>query len=161
MHYKSLNTKSSQSTFTSLYLVTALHNGYSSTIFSLYVSWYRIFSFRCPLVNTPQLNSRLSTPPLNGLNCTTLTCWTEIGRSNHIASERTHREHRLQHLFHCCVTSPRTCSPSRPIATAVRVAYRNTSSIVSCGHYLATAAVSESPFSNESIRHNIVQPNLT
>jgi hypothetical protein len=33
------HTKSSQSTFTSLYLVTALSNGYSSTMFSLDVSW--------------------------------------------------------------------------------------------------------------------------
>jgi hypothetical protein len=31
--------KSSQSTFTGLYLVTALHNGYSSATFSLDVSW--------------------------------------------------------------------------------------------------------------------------
>jgi hypothetical protein len=42
------------------------------------------------------------------LNCTALTRWTEDGRSSHIASERIHREHRLQHLFYCCVTSQRT-----------------------------------------------------
>jgi hypothetical protein len=34
-----ITTKFSQSTFTSLYLVTALHNGYSSAVFSLDVSW--------------------------------------------------------------------------------------------------------------------------
>jgi hypothetical protein len=34
-----LHTKSSQSTFTSLYLVTALHNCDSSAVFSLDVSW--------------------------------------------------------------------------------------------------------------------------
>jgi hypothetical protein len=38
-HYKSLHTKFSQSTFTSLYLVTALNIGYSSAMFSLDVSW--------------------------------------------------------------------------------------------------------------------------
>jgi hypothetical protein len=42
------------------------------------------------------------------LNCTALTRLTEHGRSSHIASERTHREHRLHHLFYFCVTSPRT-----------------------------------------------------
>jgi hypothetical protein len=42
------------------------------------------------------------------LNRTAFARWTEHGRSSHIASERTHREHRLLHLFYCCVTSPRT-----------------------------------------------------
>jgi hypothetical protein len=37
-HYKSLNTKSSQSISTSLYLATALHNGYSSAVSLLDVS---------------------------------------------------------------------------------------------------------------------------
>jgi hypothetical protein len=32
------------STFTSVYLVTALHNGYSSTVSSLYVAWQRIIA---------------------------------------------------------------------------------------------------------------------
>jgi hypothetical protein len=41
------------------------------------------------------------------LNCTALIRSTEHGRSCHIASERTNREHRLHHLFCCCVTSPR------------------------------------------------------
>jgi hypothetical protein len=36
------------------------------------------------------------------LHCTALT---ELCRSSHMASERTHKEHRL-HLFYCCVTSP-------------------------------------------------------
>jgi hypothetical protein len=72
-------------------------------------------------------------------NCTALTRSIDLGRSSHIASERTHRELRLQHLFYCCVTSPRTCLPSRYIATAVHVTYRDTTSIVACGHYLATA----------------------
>jgi hypothetical protein len=51
-----------------------------------------------------------------------LTAWDP----RYIASERTHRECRLQHLFYCCVTSPRTCLPSRSIATAVRVTYCDT-----------------------------------
>jgi hypothetical protein len=50
--------KSSQSTFTRLYLVTALHSGYSSAKFSLDISW-RSFSFRCPFINTPQPNPQL------------------------------------------------------------------------------------------------------
>jgi hypothetical protein len=33
------HTKFSESTFTSLYLVTALNNGYSSVVFSLDISW--------------------------------------------------------------------------------------------------------------------------
>jgi hypothetical protein len=33
--------------------------------------------------------------------------WTQRRRTSHIASERTHREHHLHHLF-CCVTSPYT-----------------------------------------------------
>jgi hypothetical protein len=33
---------------------------------------------------------------------------TRLGRSSHIASERTYRERRLQHLFYCYVTSSRT-----------------------------------------------------
>jgi hypothetical protein len=45
------------------------------------------------------------------LNCTALTRWTDHGRSSHMTSERTHREHRLHHLFYCCMTSPRTCMP--------------------------------------------------
>jgi hypothetical protein len=57
----------------------------------------------------------------------------------YIASGRTHRERRLQHLFYCCVTSPRTSLPNRSTATVVRVKYHDTSSIVACGHYLATA----------------------
>jgi hypothetical protein len=62
----------------------------------------------------------------------------------HTASERIHRERRLQHLFHCCVTSPRTCLPNRTIATVVRVKYRHTSFTVACWHYL-TMAVSLPP----------------
>jgi hypothetical protein len=38
-HTKNHSTLSSQSTFTSFYLVTALHNDYSSALFSLLVSW--------------------------------------------------------------------------------------------------------------------------
>jgi hypothetical protein len=34
--------------------------------------------------------------------------WTEHCRSSHIDPERSHREHRLHHLFYFCVTSPRT-----------------------------------------------------
>jgi hypothetical protein len=37
------------------------------------------------------------------------------------------------------MTSQHTCLPNRPTATAVCVMYRDTSSIVSCGHYLTTA----------------------
>jgi hypothetical protein len=36
--------------------------------------------------------------------------------SSRIASGRTHRQCCLQHLFYCCVTSPRTISPNRSIA---------------------------------------------
>jgi hypothetical protein len=43
-HYKSVHTKSSQSTFASLYLATALSNAYSSAVFSLDVSWQRILA---------------------------------------------------------------------------------------------------------------------
>jgi hypothetical protein len=42
------------------------------------------------------------------LNCTALICRTENGQSSHMASERTHREHRLRHLVYCCMMSPRT-----------------------------------------------------
>jgi hypothetical protein len=38
-HITNHSTLSSQSTFTSLFLVTALHNGYSSAVFPLDVSW--------------------------------------------------------------------------------------------------------------------------
>jgi hypothetical protein len=41
------------------------------------------------------------------LSSTALHWITELGRSSHIALEQTHREHRLQHLFYCSVTSPR------------------------------------------------------
>jgi hypothetical protein len=41
---KSLHTKFSQTTFAVLYLVTALHSGYSSALFSLGVSWQRILA---------------------------------------------------------------------------------------------------------------------
>jgi hypothetical protein len=69
-HYTSIadlhttNYKSCKSIFTGLYLVTALHNGYSSAVCSLDVSWWRIlateiFYFRCPLLNTPHLNTQL------------------------------------------------------------------------------------------------------
>jgi hypothetical protein len=54
-------------------------------------------------------------------------------------AEWIHRERRLQHLLYFCVTSLRTCLPSRSIAMAVRVTYRDTSVIVVCWHYLATA----------------------
>jgi hypothetical protein len=63
------------------------------------------------------LTHSLTHSPTNSLqftqsNCTALTNWTELGRSSHTASERTYREHRLQHLFYCYVTSPRTwCVP--------------------------------------------------
>jgi hypothetical protein len=58
------HTKSSQSTFTSLYLVTALNNGYSFAVFPLDFSgnesWqWRFFSFRCPLAITPPLHPKL------------------------------------------------------------------------------------------------------
>jgi hypothetical protein len=38
-HYKSLDTKFSQFISTSLYVVTALHNGCSSAMSSLHISW--------------------------------------------------------------------------------------------------------------------------
>jgi hypothetical protein len=38
------HTKCSQSAFTSIYLVTALNNGYSSAVFPLNVSWQRILA---------------------------------------------------------------------------------------------------------------------
>jgi hypothetical protein len=68
-HTTNHSTLSSQSAFTGRYLVTALNNGYSSTMFSLDVSCYRIltteilqlpWSRRCPLVSTPQLNYQLN-----------------------------------------------------------------------------------------------------
>jgi hypothetical protein len=55
--------------FPSRYLVTDLNSGYSSALFSLNVSWYRILTMEilqlpwsrcCPLLNTPQLNSQLN-----------------------------------------------------------------------------------------------------
>jgi hypothetical protein len=55
-----------------------------------------------------------------------------------LASERTHRERHLQHLFYRCVTSPLTCLPNRSMATAVCVTYNGTTYIIACGHYTAT-----------------------
>jgi hypothetical protein len=66
------------------------------------------------------------------LKCTALTRWTELGRSSHV--DRTHRERRLQHLFYCCLTSPRT---------------RILRALHSKGRCL------QSPLSNGSIRNNI------
>jgi hypothetical protein len=57
-------------------------------------------------------------------------------------------------FFYCYVTSPRTCLPNRSIATAVRVTYRDTSCIVACGHYLATAVLCLHSSCFEQIRHN-------
>jgi hypothetical protein len=57
--------------------------------------------------------------------------WTGYYRSSRIASDRAHREHSLHHLFYSCVKSPRM----------LRVSYRDRSSTVACGHYLATTDV--------------------
>jgi hypothetical protein len=65
--------------------------------------------------------------------------WTEPCRSSHVASERTHREHHMHHHFYCCPTSPRTYLPNLSIPMVVHVTYHDISSIVACGHYLATA----------------------
>jgi hypothetical protein len=65
------------------------------------LSQIRDFPFR-RLLRLAGSRWRYSIPPPHGGR------WTEHGRSSHIASERTHREHRLHHLFYCCVTSPRT-----------------------------------------------------
>jgi hypothetical protein len=88
-----------QSDFTSLYFVRALNNGYFlCNVFSLDVSWSRMFSFRFLLVNSSQMNPQLHcTPSLN---------WTLSAESQ--SSERTHRERLLQHLFYCCLTAQRT-----------------------------------------------------
>jgi hypothetical protein len=48
--------------------------------------------------------------PTNSLHSTVLN-WTELNStqldwSSHIVLEQTHKEHCLQHLFYCCVTSP-------------------------------------------------------
>jgi hypothetical protein len=72
--------------------------------------------FQCrsfPSSHVHVLTGRQLSPNSTGLhstvlNCTALTNWTELGQSSHIALEWTHREHCLQHLFYCCVTSPRT-----------------------------------------------------
>jgi hypothetical protein len=59
-----IHSTSSQSAFTSLYLATALHNGYSSALFPLDVSWYRILATEILLLPLP-------IPKLNAqLNCT-------------------------------------------------------------------------------------------
>jgi hypothetical protein len=47
----------------------------------------------------------------------------------------------LPHLFYCYVTSLRMLKLRAPMATAVSVTYSDTSSIVACGRYLATADV--------------------
>jgi hypothetical protein len=50
---------------------------------------------------THLLSSPLHSTPLHSTNST------DFGWSSHIASEQTHKEHRLQHPFYCCMTSPR------------------------------------------------------
>jgi hypothetical protein len=59
----------------------------------------------------------------------------EHGRFIHIASERTYRKHSLHHFFYV-VWRHRACvNCGSSIATVVRVMYRDTSSIVPCGHH--------------------------
>jgi hypothetical protein len=112
-----------------IYILYVIKCMYVYTTYTGPLSVQAQYSRSCPIISSSCYNSSL----------VTWTRWTELGRTSHIASERTHRERRLQHLFYCCVTSPRACLPSRPIATAVRVTYRDNFSIVVCRHYLATA----------------------
>jgi hypothetical protein len=74
------------------------------------------------------------------LNWAALTLWTELDPSSHTVSERTHREHRRITSSVVWRHRARACC-GRYITTAVRVTYRDTSSIVACGHYLATTYV--------------------
>jgi hypothetical protein len=77
---------------------TAIHNGYSSAMSSLDISWKWVLSsiVRWLTLHNWTLN------------------WTELlysiaqqnSRLSHIASEWTYRKHPLHHLIYCCVTSP-------------------------------------------------------
>jgi hypothetical protein len=94
---------SSQSTFTRLYLVTAFNSGYSSAVFSLNVSWSRILALE--ILQLPLAAGKHSTTA----HWTVLHSLSELSPVGRVTvSEWTHREHRLHHLFYCCVTSPRT-----------------------------------------------------
>jgi hypothetical protein len=77
------------------------------------------------------------------LNCTALTRSTEHGQSSYIACRPT--ENASCNTSSIVAWCHRTCiGYGRYIATAVRVTYRDSSSIVACGHYLG-AGVSLPP----------------
>jgi hypothetical protein len=87
-------------------------NNYSANANShsaVHYSMYEVFSVCCIFTGCRLVTASIAhclTLHNWTLNCTALTCWTEHGRSSHIALEWTHGEHRLHHLFYCCVTSP-------------------------------------------------------
>jgi hypothetical protein len=68
---------------------------------------YPCLSYQLLTATATRTEPQQSSNSLTLLHCTTLSNWTELGQLNHIASELTHWEHRLQHLFCCCLTSLR------------------------------------------------------
>jgi hypothetical protein len=144
-HHKSFITKTSQSTFTNFYSVTALHSGYSSAIFLV-----KNFSNGD---SSPAVAHWLTLHSWT-LNCTALTRWTEHGRSSHIASERTYTEHRLHHIFYCCVTSLRT-RMLRALRSNVCTRHVSCHLLYFCVWALYLM-FTESSLSNESMRQNII-----
>jgi hypothetical protein len=55
------------------------------------------------LTHSTPVHCTNSIPPQNGLYLLHITSLNKPGRSSHIASERSHRDRRLQHLFSFCV----------------------------------------------------------
>jgi hypothetical protein len=76
------------------------------TIWQLRVCWFGAPSMTSGRVCRLQLQLALASAVIFGSESRSF--WTELGRSSHIASKRTHRERRLQQLFYCCLTSLRT-----------------------------------------------------
>jgi hypothetical protein len=75
---------------------------------------------------------------MNGFNCTALTRWTELCRSSHIASERTHREHRINTSLLLRDATDYVLTHSLHSNGWTRhISYRVNSCIVSCEHCLA------------------------
>jgi hypothetical protein len=88
----------------------------------------RIFLFRCPLGNNPQLNPQM--------HCTYSLNVTRSLQSYNLG-EDPQRTPLATLLLYRDVTV--TCLPYRSIATAIQVTYRDNSSLFACGNYLATA----------------------
>jgi hypothetical protein len=122
------HTKSSKSNFISLYVVTALHNGYSSAVFLLDVSRERIFSLRCPPVNTPQLKPQL--------HCTHSLNWTRSVESYSLGADQKRTPLATPLLLLRKVTAYFLPQSLHSNGCTRHVSW--TSSVVACRHYLAT-----------------------